>query len=420
MTTKSFSISKKMVWEAYKRVRVKKGAAGIDEQTIVKFEEDLKNNLYKIWNRMSSGAYFPPPVKRVEIPKADGSMRALGIPTVADRIAQMVVKIAFEPEVEPSFHEDSYGFRPNKSAHQAIGVARKRCWRNDFVLDVDIKGFFDNIDHVLLMKAVRKHTSCKWIILYIMRWLKAPVQHEDGSIENRDKGTPQGGVISPMLANLYLHYAFDLWMKKNHPCIPFERYADDVVIHLKSEAQAKFLKHNLTERMRQCKLELHPVKTKIVYCKDADRTAEYPTTSFVFLGFEFRPRSAKNKYGKMFCNFLPAVSREALTKMKRIVRAWRLKWCCEKSIEDLSRMFNPIARGWIQYYSKYYKSALFPLAEQINRHLTKWVMNKYKRFRRKQRRACHALGKTARKKTNLFAHWSMLGYKPADGTRRAV
>lgn len=420
MTTKSFAISKQMVWEAYKRVRARGGAPGVDEQSITTFEKDLKNNLYKLWNRLTSGTYFPPPVKRVEIPKADGGIRPLGIPTVADRIAQMVVKIAFEPEVEPYFHEDSYGYRPNKSAHQAIGVARQRCWRNNFVLDVDIKGFFDNLDHELLMKAVRKHTSSKWIILYIERWLKAPTQHEEGQLEQRSKGTPQGGVISPLLANLYLHYAFDRWMKEHHPAVTFERYADDIVIHTKSEAQAKLLRQQLAERLQQCKLEMHPVKTKIVYCKDADRTADYPNISFVFLGFEFRPRGAKNKYGKLFCNFLPAVSRSALTKMKMIVRAWRLKWCCEKSLEDLSRMFNPIARGWIQYYSKYYKSALFPLAEHINRHLVKWVTNKYKNFKRRQRQAMYTLGKIARKKTNLFAHWSLLGFLPTDGTWRAV
>ena len=419
-TTKSFDISKHAVLDAFKSVRAKGGSAGVDNQSIAEFESDLKNNLYKIWNRMSSGTYFPPAVKRVEIPKADGGVRALGIPTVADRIAQTVVKMVLEPEVELHFHEDSYGYRPNKSAHDAVGVARQRCWRNNFVLDVDIKGFFDNIDHELMMKAVRKHTTCKWVIMYIERWLKAQVQHEDGHLEDRDKGTPQGGVISPLLANLYLHYAFDLWMKRQYPEISFERYADDIVIHLKSEKQAKMLKEQLENRLKQCRLELHPTKTKIVYCKDADRTADYPNISFTFLGFEFRPRGAKNKYGKLFCNFLPAVSRAALTRMKRTVRAWRLKWCTEKSLEDLSRMFNPIARGWIQYYSKYYKSALFPLSEQINRHLVKWVANKYKNYKRKQRRAMHALGRTARVKTGLFAHWSILGSLPADGTWRAV
>ncbi len=420
MTTKSLEITKQMVWDAYKRVRAKDGAAGIDEVSVSDFGKDLKNNLYKLWNRLSSGSYFPPAVKRVEIPKANGEKRPLGIPTVADRIAQTVVKIAFEPTVEPLFHEDSYGFRPNKSAHQAVGVARQRCWRNDFVLDVDIKGFFDNLDHELLMRAVRKHAKSKWIILYIERWLKAPMQHEDGELESRNKGTPQGGVISPLLANLYLHYAFDYWMKINYPKVQFERYADDIVIHFNYADDARRFKKHLEERLLECKLELHPTKTKIVYCKDEDRKVKFPTISFEFLGFEFRPRGSIGRGGKRFCNFLPAVSRRAMTEMKRTVRAWRLKWCCEKSLEDLSKMFNPIARGWIQYYGKYYKSALFPLAEQINRHLVKWVTNKYKNFRRKQRRASHMLGKVARRKTNLFAHWSILGYLPADGTRRAV
>jgi group II intron reverse transcriptase/maturase len=420
MTTKSFAISKAMVWQAYKRVRAKGGAAGIDDQSIEAFEMDLKNNLYKLWNRMASGSYFPPAVKRVEIPKADGGKRPLGIPTVSDRIAQMVVKEAFEPEVEKYFHEDSYGYRPEKTAYQAVGVARQRCWRNDFVLDVDIKGFFDTIDHEMLMKAVRKHSECKWVILYIERWLKAPVKREDGQLENRDKGTPQGGVISPLLANLYLHYVFDIWMNKYYPGIQFERYADDIVIHMKNEGQAKIFRKCLEERFAKCKLVLHPEKTKIVYCKDDDRTAKYPNTSFTFLGYEFRPRGAKNKYGKLFCNFLPAVSRRALTRMKRTVRAWKLQRGTEKSLEDLSRMFNPIVRGWIQYYGKYYKSALFPLADQINRRLAKWVENKYKKFRRRPKQAKYTLGRMARNKKGLFAHWSILGYLPADGTKRAV
>jgi len=344
----------------------------------------------------------------------------ISVPTVADRIAQMVVKLVFESGVEVHFHEDSYGYRPNKSAHQAIGVARQRCWRNNFVLDVDIKGFFDNINHELLMKAVKKHAKESWVVLYIERWLKAPVQLIDGTLESRDKGTPQGGVISPLLANLYLHYAFDLWMKRNYPQCPFERYADDIVIHLKSEKQAIMLRGKLEERLRECKLELHPVKTKIVYCKDADRTMDYLNIKFTFLGYEFRPRGSKNKYGKLFCNFLPATSPAARKEMSRTIRAWRLKWCCEKSIEDLSRMFNPIIRGWVNYYSKYYKSSLFDIANQIDLHLAKWLANKYKNYRRKQRRASHALGRIARRKTNLFAHWSILKLLPADGTRRAV
>ena len=420
MITKSLSITKQMIWDAYKLVRASGGSAGIDGQSIAMFEDELKNNLYKLWNRMSSGSYFPPPVKRVEIPKADGGVRPLGIPTVADRIAQMVVKMTLEPAVEPIFHNDSYGYRPRKSALDAVGMARQRCWRHNFVLDVDIKGFFDNLDHELLMKAVRKHAREPWIVLYITRWLKAPVQLSDGQLEKRDRGTPQGGVISPLLANLYLHYAFDLWMKRQYPNVPFERYADDIVIHLKDEESAERLQGHLKSRLRECKLELHPEKTKIVYCKDADRTEEYPCTSFDFLGYEFRPRGSKSKYGKLFCNFLPGASQSALKKMRKTVWAWRLKWCTEKSLEDLSRMFNPIIRGWVQYYGKYYPSALFQLSTQINLHLAKWLANKYKTYRRKPRRSMHALGKTARRNLRLFAHWSVLGTLPAIGARRAV
>lgn len=418
---KPFEITKQMVWNAYKLVKKRKGSAGADEQSLEEFDRDLKNNLYKLWNRLSSGCYFPPPVLRVEIPKKDGGKRALGIPTVSDRIAQMVVKQFLEPKVEPHFHEDSYGYRPGKSAIDAVGVARKRCWRNDFVLDVDIKNFFDSINHELLMKAVKKHTDCKWVLLYIERWLKAPVQHGDGTQEARDKGTPQGGVISPLLANLYLHYAFDLWMKREYPNIPFERYADDIIIHCRSEAHAKMVMSDLDNRMKFCCLTLHPEKTKIVYCKDADRCKDYPIIKFDFLGFEFRTRGAKNHNGKIFHNFLPAISSQALKEMRRKVRAWRLKWCVEKTLEDISRMFNPLIRGWINYYGKYYKSALFGIASQINMHLTAWATNKYKKCRRKPRKARRLVGKFADANPSLFAHWEILGYRlSSDGKRRAV
>lgn len=239
---KPFRISKRTVWEAYKRVKANKGTAGVDEISITEFERDLENNLYKLWNRMSSGSYFPPPVRSVEIPKSSGGKRILGIPTVADRTAQTVVKMNLEPELEPHFHRDSYGYRPGKSAVQAVGVVRERCWRNDWVLDLDIKGCFDNLDHELLMRAVRRHTDCRWMLLYIERWLKAPVQQPDGTLVQREKGVPQGGVISPLLANLFLHYAFDEWMKRNFPRIPFERYADDAIVHCRSERQAQWLK----------------------------------------------------------------------------------------------------------------------------------------------------------------------------------
>jgi RNA-directed DNA polymerase len=236
---KSFSISKKLVWVAYQRVKANKGAAGVDEQSIQGFEVNLKDNLYKLWNRMSSGSYYPPPVRRVEIPKSDGGKRPLGIPTVSDRIAQMAVKLLLEPEIEPHFHVDSYGYRPGRSAIQAVAVARQRCWQYNWVVDLDIRAFFDSMDHDLLMRAVRKHTQNPWLLLYLNRWLKAPVQLEDGTIQGRDRGTPQGGVISPLLANLYLHYAFDKWMQRHHAGKPFERYADDCIIHCKTEKEAQ-------------------------------------------------------------------------------------------------------------------------------------------------------------------------------------
>jgi RNA-directed DNA polymerase len=295
---KPFSISKRVVFEAYKRVKANKGAAGVDEESIEEFERDLKGNLYKIWNRMSSGSYFPPPVRAVDISKKDGGQRRLGVPTVSDRIAQTVTKMYFEPEVEPYFHTDSYGYRPGRSAIEAVGVARKRCWHYAWVLDLDIKGFFDNIDHALMMRAVRKHTKCKWLLLYIHRWLKAPVQLEDGSLVIRGKGSPQGSVISPLLANLFLHYAFDEWMKRSYDAIPFERYADDIIVHCISEKQARFIKAMIEKRLLGCKLELHPKKTKLVYCKDDQRRGNYPEQKFDFLGYTFRPRLAKTRFNR--------------------------------------------------------------------------------------------------------------------------
>ena len=271
---KPFEIPKKLLWEAYQLIKSNGGAAGIDGQTIEGFEERLKDNLYKLWNRMSSGSYHPQAVRRVEIPKKNGGVRPLGIPTVADRIAQMAAKMVFEPLLEPHFHEDSYGYRPNKSAHQALEKARERCWRNDWVIDLDIKAFFDTIDPELMMKAVRKHTPPRWVELYIPRWLKAPAQDDQGTIYVRDKGTPQGGVISPLLANLYLHYAFDMWMKRTHPAIGFERYADDIVIHCRSLKEAQELKREIEERLAACKLAVSQEKTKIMYCKDRDRTRD--------------------------------------------------------------------------------------------------------------------------------------------------
>jgi RNA-directed DNA polymerase len=411
---KPFEISKWVVWKAFQRVKANQGAAGVDTESIADFEKELKNNLYKVWNRMSSGSYFPPPVRTVAIPKAGGGQRMLGIPTVSDRIAQMVVKMHLEPLVEPCFHPDSYGYRPGKSAIEAVGVTRKRCWRYDWVLDLDIKGFFDNLDHDLLMRAVRKHTDCSWMLLYIERWLTAPAQLADGTLVPRQKGTPQGGVISPLLANLFLHYAFDEWMRRTYPQNPFARYADDVVVHCQTESEVGALRKAIAGRLAQCKLELHPEKTKEVYCKDDGRRGHYPNEKFDFLGFTFRPRRSKNCWGKFFIGFSPAVSDKAAKTMRRTMRSWRLHLRSDRALDDLSRMFNPVLRGWINYYGSYYKSALYPIMRQLNRALTRWAMRKFKKLRGHQRQATHWLGRIARRESNLFAHWR-LGVRPAAG-----
>jgi RNA-directed DNA polymerase len=411
---KPFTISKRAVWEAYKRVKSNRGAAGVDRQSIYEFERDLKNNLYKLWNRMSSGSYFPSPVLRVEIPKADGRLRPLGIPTVTDRIAQMVVKGCLEPEIEKHFHPDSYGYRPCKSAIDAVGVARKRCWEYDWVLDLDIKGFFDNIDHELLMRAVRKHTDCRWILLYIKRWLKTPVQLPDGSLKGREKGTPQGSVISPLLANLFLHYAFDRWMQRRCPTIRFERYADDVICHCKSKSQAEGLLKAIRVRMAECKLELNTEKTKIVYCKDDRRSGEYPAVKFDFLGFSFQPRSVKTQNGDLFVGFTPAASNKAARVMREVMRSWKIHLHSDKSLEDLSRMYDPIIRGWVNYYSRYRRSKLQEVFKPFNLMLAKWAMRKYGRLKGHQRRASRWLSAIRKRDPHLFAHWKMV-HSPMAG-----
>ena len=411
---KPFSISKEAVWEAYKRVKANKGAAGVDKETISDFEKDLKNNLYKIWNRMSSGSYIPPPVRTVAIPKGDGKQRELGIPTVSDRIAQMVVKLYLEPDIEPYFHPDSYGYRPGKSAVEAVGVARKRCWRYDWVLDLDIKGFFDNLDHKLVLKALRRHTECRWILLYVERWLKAPVQKQDGTLVNRDQGTPQGSVISPLLANLFLHYAFDEWMRKNYSDIPFERYADDIVVHCKTEKQTRFIRDKIEDRLAQCRLEVHPEKTNVVYCKDQGRPGNHPKVKFDFLDYTFQPRIAKGKQGILFVSCLPAISNKAAKAIRDVIRSWRLHRRSDWALDDISRKINPYLRGWVNYYGSYYRTALGKVFNPLNRILAKWVMRKYKKFSGHQRRASRWLTRIRKKEPQLFAHWQ-LAHKTAAG-----
>lgn len=413
---KPYAIPKQLVWVAYKKVKANRGAAGVDGQSLAAFEKDLKNNLYKLWNRMSSGSYFPPPVRLVEIPKGTtGATRPLGIPTVSDRIAQMVVKLMLEPLVEPHFHPDSYGYRPGKSALDAVGITRQRCWRQNWVIDLDIKGFFDNLRWDLVLRALKHHTDVPWILLYVERWLRAPVRHEDGRLEERTKGSPQGSVISPLLSNLFMHYAFDEWLRRNHPSVQFARYADDAVVHARSRQEAESLLTALRQRLAECGLELHPEKTKIVYCKDDDRRGTHDHTSFDFLGYTFRPRRAKNRHGKLFVSFLPGVSQKAAKSIRKTIRSWRLGATRNnQSLEEIAKFVNPFVRGWVNYYGRFYKSALTPVLRELEGSLAYWVRRKFKRFARHARRAVHWLGNIARREPNLFVLWQ-IGIRPATG-----
>ncbi len=407
---KPFDISKHVVLEAYRKVRANRGAAGVDGESIEQFEADLKGNLYKLWNRMSSGSYFPPPVRMVEIDKPGGrGVRVLGVSTVADRIAQTVVAMYLEPEVEPVFHPDSYGYRPGRNALDAVGACRERCWRTDWVIDLDIQGFFDNLDHDLVLKAVAHHTDQRWILLYVQRWLNAPLQREDGSLAARDRGSPQGSAISPLLANLFMHYAFDVWMARDYPDVRFERYCDDVVVHCRSEAEALQVRDAIAMRLAECGgLHLHPDKTRIVYCRDGKRRGSHEHTSFTFLRYTFRSRKVRARNGSYFFSFNPALSDEAAKRIRAQIRSWRLHLRSGSTLQDLAREVNPIVRGWINYYGRFYRSALVPSLNSINRYLVRWAMQKYKRLRRRRRRARQRLVLTARFEPGLFAHWQFV------------
>lgn len=386
-------------------MKANKGAPGLDGCSIEEFVKDLGSNLYRIWNRMSSGSYFLPPVRAVEIPKPQGGTGILGVPTVGDRVAQTVVARRLEAKVEPIFHPDSYGYRPGRSALDAVATCWQRCWNYDWIIDLGVQKFFDTVPWGLVLKAVGANTDDPWVVLYVRRWLEAPLQHADGSVQTRDRGTPQGSAVSPVLANLFLHYAFDASVGREFPTIRFERYVDDAVVHCASYAQARYVARAIGDRMGQVGLQLHPTKTKIVYCKGGTRTAAHEHTAFTFLGFTFRARGARRKDGTGFTSFLPAVSTEALTRMGEVVRSWRLHRRTGHSLAQLAAVINPIIRGWLQYYGAFYRSALYGLLSRINAYLLRWIRRKYARLRaftkakaswRRVTIACPA----------LFAHWS--------------
>ena len=408
--TKSQPISKRQVWEAYQAIKGNGQASGVDGISLRDYEKDLSKNLYKVWNRMSSGSYFPPPVREHGIPKEGGKERLLGIPTVGDRVAQMVAKRYMEPRLESYFHKDSYAYRPGRGCYSALEKAKESCWRKSWVIDLDIQGFFDNLDHELLMRAVEKHFPEKWVRLYVSRWLQASVQRRDGRIEERTKGTPQGGVISPLLANLYLHYAFDKWMELNYPDVAFERYADDIIVHCESESEARELLQQIRDRLRACKLELHPEKTKIVYCKQSNRQQEYAETSFSFLGYTFRPRTVKTKGGVLKLGFMPGISHKAKKRIYAEIRKLRFHRWTTVNLQEIAKELNPKLRGWLNYYGRYTRSALSKLMFDLNTRILKWALNRYKRFRGSKRRALKWLRDVCKSQPNLFAHWG-LGFK---------
>lgn len=409
-SAKPFDISRQEVWEAWVKVRGNQGSSGVDGVSIEAFERDLENNLYKVWNRMSSGTYFPPDVKAVPIPKADGGIRVLGVPTVADRVAQTVVAEHLSVRVEKVFHPDSFGYRPGRSAAGAVSLCRSRCWEFDWVVEFDIRRFFDTVPHDKVVAAVEAHTEARWVMLYVRRWLAAGLRLPDGSRAERGEGTPQGAAVSPVLANLFLHYAFDVWMAREHRGCPFERYADDGVIHCRSLAQARTVLAALRSRMGQVGLELHPDKTRIVYCKDSNRRGRFPDIEFTFLGFTFRPRQAQNRFGVKFTSFLPAVSKQALKRMSAVVHSWHLHRRTGSTSSDLARMINPVVRGWMGYYGRFYRSALTPLLDRIGFYLLRWIRKKYRvGWKDAARRMVYGW----RLRPRAFAHWT---WAPPTGT----
>jgi group II intron reverse transcriptase/maturase len=402
---KPFEIPKQAVWDAYRRVAASKGAPGVDGQTLGQFEADLGGNLYKIWNRMSSGSYFPPPVQAVEIPKPHGDgVRVLGVPTIADRVAQTVVAMHLTERAEPRFLPDSYGYRAKKSALEAVGACRQRCWKYDWVIDLDVQKFFDTVPWDLVVKAVAAVTDSRWVLLYVKRWLSAPLQHPDGTLVQRERGTPQGSAVSPVLANLFMHYAFDAWMARTFAGCPFERYADDAVVHCTSRRQAEMVLDAITTRMSEVGLVLHPEKTRVVYCKDDKRRGQHEHTSFTFLGFAFKARMTRARGGGKFSGFLPAISPEALKAKSAELRAMRIHRRPTLSITELARWLNPIIAGWMNYYGQYYRSQMHPLLQRLNTYLRRWAGRKYRRLR-SLKRFMAWWARLIERQPGLFTHW---------------
>ena len=408
LKVKSFEIRKRLIYEAWEKVQANRGAPGVDAVRIHEFAAKERANLYKLWNRMSSGSYFPGPVRAVEIPKDYGAgTRVLGVPNVVDRIAQSAVAMLLEERLEPIFHPDSYGYRPGRGAQDALAVTRKRCWERAWVLDLDIRAFFDSVPHDLLLKAVAHHTDERWVLLYIERWLKAPIQMPDGTLVERERGTVQGSPISPLLANLFMHYAFDTWMDREYPDCPFARYADDVVIHCDTEERAQELRVAIASRLGALGLELHPEKTKIVYCKDTSRQGDAEHTSFDFLGYTFRGRRAKGRRG-LFVSFSPAISNKAKKAIGKKLRNLHLNRRSGSNLSSIAGGINPYLRGWINYFGAFYRSELYSLADRIDEHLVRWAMQKFKRLRRRPTKAWAWLDAVRQHQPNLFAHWQLL------------
>ena len=405
--TKSIPISKQQIWLAYKKVKANQGSAGVDQISMEEFDAQRSKHLYKLWNRLASGSYFPPPVKEVEIPKKDGKVRKLGIPTIADRVAQMVVKEYLEATFEKIFSPNSYGYRPDRNAHQALEKVRQNCRKTDWVIDLDIKGFFDNIDHERLMLAVQKHVPEKWCLLYIQRWLTMPVQTKSGElIQKQGKGTPQGGVISPLLANLFLHYAMDKWLEQNHPNVEYVRYADDAILHCRTKTEAEQTLAALDERMKACGLELHPEKTKQVYCRDYRRQDTYETVKFDFLGYSFQPRSTKSKQtGKLFLGFDCAISISSKKRIADKLEDLKIDRLNFKSIVGVALYLEPFIRGWINYYGKYRITELKPVFLLLRQRLVWWARKRYKRYKTNMVKAYRWLDRVQKQFPNLFYQW---------------